>query len=346
MSGTWAVVLAGGAGTRFWPRSRPARPKQCLALDGERTLLQRTVDRLEGLIPPDRVLVLTGAPMADTVREQLPGLPLENLLVEPSGRGTLPALAWAAVEVQRRGGARMAALPSDHRVADEPLFREVLEAALAVADQGRLVLLGAPPTRPETGFGWIVPDRALGVTCGQPVYGVQRFVEKPPRPQAEALMAAGALWNTGMFCWRCDVWLEALAKGLPGTARALARLPGEGIEGIWPELEAISVDHGLLERAEGLVVLPAPFGWADLGSWEAMAEVFPTHPLGHARVRAGLALDGGDHVVDAPGKLVVTLGVERLVIVDTGDVLLVCRREDAQRVGAIPGELARRGLEP
>lgn len=325
----YAVVLAGGRGTRFWPLSRRVRPKQCLSLDGGPTLIQRTVARLAPLVPPERVLVVTGPDMVDAVRAQLPGIPEENLLVEPAPRNTAPVVAWTALEVERRGGGTLLVLPSDHAVADEARFRDTLAEAAAVAATGGLVTLGIVPTRAETGFGWIEPGAYEGTSAP-----VVRFVEKPPQAVADALFAGGRhLWNAGMFVWRHDVVLDAVARHLPRTAEALAALrAGAGLADTWTRFDATSVDYGILEHHDAIRVVPADFGWSDVGSWPALAEVLPDRGWGSGVAEAVVAEGAGANLVHAPGKLVALLNVKELIVVDTPDVLLVTRREDAQSV--------------
>lgn len=328
-----AVVLAGGRGTRFWPLSRRNLPKQCLSLDGGPTLLQRTISRLSPLIPRERVLVVTGPDMVDPVRDQLADLPPENILVEPSSRNTAPVVAWSAYEVERRGGGVVAVLPSDHYIGDEAGFRADLATAARVAEEGGLVTLGVRPSRPETGFGWIEPDEPeSGATGGS--QKVRRFVEKPPLALAEAMLAGGRhLWNAGMFVWRADVVLEAVRQHLPSTHAALQALrEGASIDAVWQRMEATSVDYGILEHATDIRVIPVDFGWSDVGSWPALADVLPPEEWGTGVAASVVASASRANLVHAPGKLVALLGVEGLILVDTPDALLVARREDAQAV--------------
>ncbi|MDP2314131.1 MAG: sugar phosphate nucleotidyltransferase [Pseudomonadota bacterium] len=332
----FAVVLAGGRGTRFWPLSRRALPKQCLSLDGGPTLLQRTVARTG--LPPERVLIVTGPDMVAAVREQLPGI---ELLVEPSPRNTAAAIAWAAFEVERRGGAGSYVLPSDHVVQDEPAFRTALATAAAVAETGALVTLGVRPTRPETGFGWIEVGEGTG-----PDRPVRRFVEKPGRAVAEALLAGGQhLWNAGMFVWSSEALLAAVDTHLSGTAAMVAGLrSGSTIADVWALAEATSIDYGVLERAEGIRVVPVDFGWSDVGSWPALLEVLPAGEGGVSVAEAVIAIRAEGNVVHAPGKVVALLGVDGLVVVDTPDALLVAPVADAQDVRLLLEEAERRGL--
>ena len=326
MKAPWVVILAGGAGTRFWPRSRRARPKPCLALLDDRSLLQATIDRITPLVP--RMLVVTGVDMADAIRAAAPGLPADHFLVEPSPRNTAPALALALREVERRGGDGMIVLPSDHRIVDEAGFRDRIGAALAAAETGALVLLGVRPTGPRVGFGWIVPGAAIGPGLRQ----VTRFVEKPPPPVVDALLADGASWNAGIFVWTTKAFREALGACLPAT---LAAVEAED----WAATDTISVDHGVIERWGHRLVVEADVGWDDLGSWPAMEAVYPAAPGGVARETTVFAEGASGNIVDAPGRLVVLLGVEDLVIVEDGGVWMVAAKSALDRLPALAAKL-------
>jgi mannose-1-phosphate guanylyltransferase len=338
---TWALVLAGGRGTRFWPLSRRALPKQCLSLDGGPTLLERAVARAG--VPVERVIVVTGPDMADAVRAVAPaGV---RVVVEPSGRNTSPAIAWGAHLVRQAGGQRFVVLPSDHLVADEARFAHDLHEAVAVAAGGALVTLGVRPTRPETAFGWIEP-RADGAALVARDRRVARFVEKPPLAVAQELLAGGtALWNAGMFAWRVDALLDAYARHLPRTRAALDALAdGAALAEAWGAMDATSIDYGVLEHHEDVRVVPVDVGWSDVGSWTALDDVLPAGEGGVAVAQEVVALDAGRNVVHAPGKLVALLGVRDLLIVDAPDALLVARRDDAQAVRRLLEEVERRGL--
>jgi mannose-1-phosphate guanylyltransferase len=332
----FAVVLAGGRGTRFWPLSRRNLPKQCLSVDGGPTLLQRTVARTG--LPPERVLVVTGPDMVEPVRAQLPGVPV---LVEPAPRNTAPAIAWATSEVARRGGAGCFVLPSDHAIADEASFRAALGLAATAAEDGALVTLGVRPSRPETGYGWIEPGEGA-----PPALPVRRFVEKPPLAVAETLLAGGRhLWNAGMFVWTTRALRDAVDRYLPGTAEMLRRLDaGAEVADVWSLSEATSIDYGVMERSDRIRVVPVDFGWSDVGSWPALQEILPPGEGGAVVAEAIVARNARGNVVHAHGKLVALLDVEDLVVVDTPDAVLVTRKGSSQDVRLLLEEIERRGL--
>ncbi len=345
------LVMAGGRGTRFWPLSRARLPKQCLPLAGERTLIQRTVARLKGLVDPEEILVATGRGMEDAIRAQLPELPPENFLVEPRGRNTAPCIAWGAVEIARRAGgeAVMAVLPADHVVSDEQLFRDTLAAAArAASETNSLVTIGIKPTRPETGYGYLWLGGELGRWGDKAFHRVRRFVEKPDHKTAQTFLESGDyLWNAGMFCWTVDAIRDAYREYLPGTwaaMEALAHKPGT-IEDLWERFDATSVDYGVMERSRGVLTVPGSFGWSDVGAWTALPEVLAATAGGCVRAADTVVIESQDNVVHAPGKLVALLGVSGAVVVDTPDVLLISRRERAQEIREITKELRRRGLD-
>ncbi len=345
MSAPHAVIIAGGRGTRFWPRSRAHLPKQCLSLDGGRTLIQRTVDRIAPLVPPENVWVITGQSMADTIRAQLPAVPTANVLVEPIGRNTAPCVAWGTRVVQQQAGddAVVFVLPADHVIADEPGFRDCLErAAEAARESGALVTLGIRPTRPDTGFGY------LEVGSGDAVCPVQRFVEKPDAETAKGYLASGRyLWNAGMFVFTVASMVAELKRQLPQLWRGVVAIVDDPdlLAERFARLQKISVDYGVMEGAHAVLTVPADIGWSDVGSWAAVAEHLPETPLGPGLVGRAIAVDACDNVVHAPEKLVALVGVSGLVVVDSGDALLVCPRDQAQRVREVVDQLEAGGLE-
>jgi mannose-1-phosphate guanylyltransferase/mannose-6-phosphate isomerase len=342
----YAVILAGGGGTRLWPLSRQARPKPFLNLLGDRTLLQATVDRLSPLIEPNDVFVVADGRYAPFVREQLPELPEPNLVLEPVGRNTAAAVALAAVTIDRLGDDVMCVLPADHLVTDEAAFRGALEAAGARAARGDMVTLGIAPTGPETGFGYVLATGDPEPIDGLAAYRVERFVEKPSIERAAELIESGrASWNAGIFIWRRDVVLDGLQRHAPDI---VGPMTGEGLAGHYPTLRATSIDYALLEPAsqEGLVaVIPVEAGWSDVGTWAALLDAMGGGVA--SSVGAGsdlLAIDTGDVMVHATGgRLVALVGLSDTIVVDTPDAILVCARDRAQDVKRVVDELAASG---
>lgn len=348
----YAVIMAGGGGTRLWPLSRSARPKPFLPLLGDRTLLQATVSRLSPLIEPRDVFVVTDARYAPMVHEQVPELPLGNLLPEPMGRNTAAAVAYATAAIDRPGDEVMVVLPADQRILDEAAFRAALASAAGRAADGDLVTLGISPTRPETGYGYVLATGEAVEVGGSPTFRVERFLEKPSQERAEALIGSGrASWNGGIFVWRRDAARDGLARHAPDIWEAVVAAVAGGagaVAAAYPSIRATSIDYALLEPAsqEGRVaVVPISVGWSDLGSWDALLETGE----GGSGVRAQGAGDviaiGGQHsLVRADGeRLVVVVGVRDTVVVDTPDALLVCAADAAQDVKAVVERLAAEG---
>jgi len=350
-----AVILAGGRGTRFWPRSRTRTPKQLLNIVGKDTMLQQTVARLRPLIPAERIWTVTNAEQAVAVRKQVPAAARKRVLTEPTGRNTAAAIALAAIHVRHAAGgdALMAVLPADHFIELDKKYREIVSAALDVARHpGRMVVLGIPPTRPETGFGYVERMSESIGTTGFPVFPVLRFTEKPELKLAQEYVAAGNYhWNAGMFFWRVSTFLENLKKYLPKTYAALERLAASigtrvyerKLRAVYPKLENISVDYAVLEpatRAEGeprVFVIPAEVGWSDIGSWGAVHGLLldKNSTDGNVFLTPGYALDARGNLISCPGKMAAVIGVHDLIVVDTPDALLICPRDRTQDVGKI-----------
>jgi mannose-1-phosphate guanylyltransferase len=349
----YAVVMAGGSGTRFWPQSRHAWPKQFLALaDKQLSLLQQTVARLSGSIPPERILVVTSERHAEATREQLPTLPPENVLAEPAARNTAPCVAWAAAHVSARSPrAVMAVLPSDPHIQDEVGYRAVLSRALEAASDGGLITIGVSPTRPETGYGYI----EVGPTLKEGVHRVTRFVEKPTLERAQGFLHAGNfLWNSGMFFFRADVVLDEFERQLPdlhqfarGSRELLARGSSdtEYAKARYAELTSISIDHGIMEKARDIRVVPGAFGWFDIGSWTTAYELAAKDDDGNTQHAEAVLLDCERCYVRAgDGKVIALVGLKDLIVVDTKDALLIMPRERAQDVKRVVELLQRRDL--
>ncbi len=352
-----AVILAGGRGTRFWPRSRTRTPKQLLNIVGRDTMLEQTVSRLAPLFPPSRQWVVTNSEQADAVRRQMPRVPASHILAEPIGRNTAAAIGLAAAHLLHDGlgkqnDALMAVLPADHYIAQPAAYVKIVRAALHVArSAGTLVVLGIPPSRPETGFGYIERARGKAVDAdGAPVFSVKQFTEKPELARAKNYVASGRYyWNAGMFFWRVSTFLGNLEKFLPKTHDALMRLAGEigtkryagTLARIYPQLENISVDYAILEQvtrrsaAPSVFVLPAAIGWSDIGSWAAVYELLAKKAGENVSAGKFNALDAQGNFLWSPKKFVAALGIRDLVVVETDDALLICPRERAQDVGKI-----------
>lgn len=350
MQDVFAVIMAGGSGTRFWPQSRQAWPKQFLALaDAEQSLLQQTVRRLSGTIPADRILVVTSERHASATREQLPMLPAANVLAEPAARNTAPCVAWAAAHVSARSpNAVMAVLPSDPHIQDEAGYQRVLERALAAARDGGLVTIGVEPTRPETGYGYI----EVGAALSDGVHRVTRFVEKPTLERAQGFLLAGNFkWNSGMFFFRADVVLEEFERQLPdlfqfvrGSRELLERGESdtEYARARYAQLTSISIDHGIMEHARDIRVVPGSFGWFDIGSWTTAYELAEKDSEGNAQKAETALVDSeGCYVRAKSGKLVALVGMKDVVVVDTEDALLIMPRERAQDVKRVVELLSR-----
>jgi mannose-1-phosphate guanylyltransferase len=348
-----AVILAGGRGTRFWPRSRTRTPKQLLNIVGKDTMLQQTVARLRPLIPAERIWTVTNTEQAAAVGKQVPVAARKRVLREPSGRNTAAAIALAAIHIRHTAGgdALMAVLPADHYIELEKQYREIAKAALDVARApGRMVVLGIPPTRPETGFGYVERMSESIGTTGFPVFPVLRFTEKPELKLAQEYVASGNYhWNAGMFFWRVSTFLENLKSFLPKTHAALEKLSAsigtrsyEGkLRGLYAKLESISVDYAILEpatRTEGdprVFVIPAEVGWSDIGSWAAVYELLAKQRGENVLAGDGHAFDAAGNFLWSPSKFVAAIGVRDLVVVETPDALLICPRDRAQDVGKI-----------
>jgi len=339
-----ALILAGGSGTRFWPSSRRHRPKQLLSLDGDRTLLRTTVERLAPEIGPASVWVCTTRELAPAVAAELPEVPPEQILAEPEGRNTAPAIGWAlrSMPEAARSGV-VAVLPADHRFEDAAAFRATLAAAGAAAREGWIVTLGVPPRWPETGYGYLELGPILDAETG--LHRVARFTEKPDRETAEAYLEGGGhLWNAGIFVFRGDLLLAELARFEPEITRgleAIAAAPERTAE-LYPGLPKTSIDYAVMERTEKIATLPLEAGWSDLGSWEALAELLPADDDGNRRRGDVFAVDARDNLLYADAGTVAVLGVDNLAVVRTGDAVLVLPRERSQEVRRIVDELRRR----
>jgi mannose-1-phosphate guanylyltransferase len=365
----YAVILAGGGGTRLWPLSRPDRPKPFLRLLGDETLIQRTVARLWPLIGPEDVYVVAERRHLPLSAEQLPAVPAANLIGEPMGRNTAAAVALAAEGIDRPEDEVMIVLPADAFIADEAGFRDALATAWALAEMGRLVTLGVTPDRPETGYGYVLARPPARQHHGRPTFDVDRFVEKPTADKAAELMATGlASWNAGIFAWSRATIRDRLARhagDILTPIRALCRQgaapqPSPELDATYPTIRSTSIDYAVMEPASlqgDVAVVPMSVGWSDLGSWAALRDALRDAPGGAWRDDAAATSDGArpaatvgagnrrdigssDSLVLAGARLVVTIGLRDVIVVDTPDALLVCAADRAQDVKKIAEELA------
>lgn len=346
-----AVLLAGGRGTRFWPRSRMRTPKQLLNIAGRETMLRETFVRLARIIPPRNLWTVTNAEQSAAVCRELRTVPAPHILAEPVGRNTAAAIGLAAIHLARGyGDALMAVLPADSYVANPLRYRTLVRAALALAlAPGNLVVLGVPPTRPETGYGYIERGDVAARPNGVAAFAVRRFTEKPSLAVARRYLTSGKyLWNAGMFFWRVSSFLENLRRFLPKTHVALMSLSktigtreyDSALRRIYPRLENISVDYAVMEpasRVKGarVTVIPAEVGWSDIGSWAAVYELLAAKRGGNVSAGSFLALDSAGNYFWSPKKFVAAIGVRDLVLVETDDAILLCSRDRSQDVGKI-----------
>jgi mannose-1-phosphate guanylyltransferase len=355
----YAVIMAGGGGTRLWPLSRQSQPKQMLNLFDDRSLFQASVERLEGVFSCERILVVTVEDQAKELQEQCPDIPKVNFLIEPMPRGTASVVGLAAVALKHRDPqAVMAVLTADHFIGDEDKFRHALRAAYEIAQDGYLVTLGIQPTYAATGYGYIQQGQAIGTYGGLNAFRVLRFKEKPGEEQAREMLISGDhAWNSGMFVWKVDRILQEFERQMPSLHSDLTGIdrawetPEQSavIDKVWPALKTETIDYGIMEGADRVAVIPAAdWNWSDVGSWDSLFEVLPTDEDGNIVM-------GGQHLgldttrslvyVSQEHRLIVTIGVSDLVLVDTGDVLLVCHKEQAQKVRQVVDTLKKSGQD-
>ena len=353
-----AVVLAGGVGERFWPQSRRRRPKQLLDLTGRGSMLDLTLQRLDGLVRPEDTWVMTFAEQRAAVVAELKGrVPEANVIGEPDIRNTAPSIGLAAAVVRRtRGDEAILVLPADHLIEDVDRFREQVRAAARfIETEGSHALLtfGIVPTRPETGYGYIRAGAARGRENDAAIFAVDAFLEKPTAEKAAELVGSGCLWNSGMFLWRAGAVLDGIAAHLPELAAVLARIEqavgtpefGEVLKREYRQAPSVSIDYGLLEKSRDVVVMRADFAWNDVGSWEFVRTTGQRDAAGNVTVGDHVLIDAKENTVVAPGRVIGLIGVEGLVVVDAGDAILVCRRDRVQDIKQIVAELKRRGRD-
>jgi len=351
----YALIMAGGSGTRLWPCSREACPKQLLGLLSESTMLQEACQRITPLVPSDRIFVVTNEACSDVVRRQIPQVPTDNVIGEPEGHGTGPCIGLSALYLRRLDPeAVMAVLTADHYIEKADELRRALGAAAQVAEEGHLVTLGIEPNRPATGYGYIQRGEKSAQANGYDVYRVEKFTEKPDLTTAQAFIESGRYyWNSGMFIWKVSTILREFEKLMPqlyaqlmeidaalGTAEERAVL-----ERIWSKVENQTIDYGVMERADEVAVIPVDIGWSDVGSWATLFELLPADGEGNVVVGQHIGLDTKGCLIHGSHRLVTTIGLEDMIVVDTEDVLLVCPKERAQEVRDLVKKLKESGKE-
>lgn len=356
----YAVIMAGGAGTRFWPASRKARPKQLLDLWGE-PMIRRTCDRLRSVVPLDAQWIITGAHLVEPIAAAVPDLPRPQIIAEPVGRNTAPCVGLGAMLLQALHGpdAVFGLFPADHFIQGEEAFAQCLRAAYAEAANDAIVTLGIPPTRPETGYGYIrLAHKPSAQAATRPeAIAVEAFVEKPDRHTALGYLESGTyLWNAGIFVARVSTMLAEIERQMPDLYAGLRELEksfgterfAAALEAIYPTLPSTSIDYGVMENAGRVLTIPVTFGWSDVGHWGALDETLPADEAGNVGVGRTLHIDSRQSIaVSTTGsdKLVVTLGMEGVVVVDTPDALLVCPRDKVQDVRKVVTWLEKEGRE-
>ncbi|ARA93341.1 mannose-1-phosphate guanylyltransferase [Rhodothermaceae bacterium RA] len=341
---THAVIMAGGIGSRFWPKSRRARPKQFLQVFGEQTLIQNTVARLQGLIPPERCFVVTHERYVEQTRDQLPALPAENILAEPISRNTAPCITYAAVKLLAQDpDATMVVLPADHVIPNVRQFHEVLHVAIEKAQEpGAIVTIGITPTHPATGYGYIQFEGSLDPSDPAPrAYPVRTFAEKPDQETAERFIDSGDfLWNSGMFIWRADTILDQVHTHLPEAYDAFRLVQDalgtdrepEAVAEAFQKSPSTSIDYGVMEHADHVYVVPGAFGWSDVGDWRAVYDLSDKDDHGNVLRGNAIVHDASRCLVHAEDRLVVLIGIHDVIVVDTDDAVLICNRDNTQQV--------------
>lgn len=352
----YAVILAGGVGTRLWPRSRRNRPKQLLSLVGKQSLLQMTVDRIRPIIPSERVFIMTNQEYVADIRSQVPNVPAAQVIGEPAVRGTAPAIGLGAYVIEQLDpDAVMISLHADHYFSDEEQFRRAVVAAAGVAGDRWLVSLGVRPEYPATGYGYVELAQNLGTYQGHSAYEVKQFKEKPDLETARRFVASdNYLWNSGIFCWRIDVILDAFRRLLPEHAAVLKRIASafgterwnDALAREWATIpEEATIDRGIMERADRVATVPMSAGWSDIGSWESLAELMPMNDDENVIAGDVVAFDSRRVFAHSDNRFIALVGVNDLIVVDDSDAILVCHRKRAQHVKEIVKWLEQEGRE-
>lgn len=342
-----AVIMAGGKGERFWPKSRQKMPKQLISLtDDCKTMIQLSVERVSKLISEENIYIATGIDYASIISHQLPNIPSANILVEPMGRNTAPCIGLAAIHILRKDpNGVMVVLPSDHLIMNDKEFLNTLKSAVSVAkNENNLVTIGITPTYAETGYGYIKTGEKIKNISKQEILEVERFVEKPDKSTAEAYVSSGNyLWNSGMFIWKASTILKNIEMHLPDLYQGLMKIKDnidkDDIEEIlyeeYQNFDSISIDYGIMEKANSVYTIPGNFGWDDVGSWNALERIFDSDNYGNILKGNVISVDTKGCIIESEDKLIATIGVEDLVIVETKDATLVCPKSKCQDIKSL-----------
>ncbi len=352
----YAVIMAGGKGTRFWPLSRGKRPKHLLNITGEKSVIQYTVDRVTPLVGRDRVLIVTGASHSDEIREQLPHLPPENILVEPVGRNTAPCIGLAALHIRKRNPeAVMCVFPSDHLIADTESFLDSLTTASEVAKMNDcLITIGIKPQWPETGYGYMERGKITDTIGKTGIYEVRSFREKPDTATAETFLKEGRFfWNSGMFIWKASTILHMIQRLIPDLYEGLLKIEKsigtthekDVLSTIYRDIQSVSIDYSIMEKARNVFMVEGNFGWNDIGSWDALWDVLDKDESGIAARGDVIPFDSSNSLIYSPQKMVAMIGVKDLIVVETGDSLLICKRGTSQDVRKVVEHLEKNDMK-
>jgi mannose-1-phosphate guanylyltransferase len=354
----YIVIMAGGSGTRFWPRSRATLPKQMLNLFGEQTMLQLTYNRIKGFVDNNQILVITNKELRERIIEQLPDIPVENIIAEPFGRNTAPCIALATAIIKKRAGESetMVVLPADHLIQETDKFKDCMLAAVDYApEQGCLMTVGIKPTYPETGYGYIQKDEKISEQLDRPIYKVKTFAEKPDAEIALRFIECGDfLWNSGMFIWTVSAIEQAMEEFQPELADSFNKIVpkidspkmDDAVYDVYSKIKSVSIDYGVMEMATKVCVIEADFNWSDVGSWEAVYNLSQKdHENNVIEAFNKVLLDSRNNYIFSSKKIVATVGVRDLVVVDTDDALLICKKEESQKVKDLVEIIRRNGWE-
>lgn len=349
----YALIMAGGEGTRLWPLSRRSLPKQFLSFTNKRTMIQETVERIKPLIPPEKTLIVTRDIYQEETVRQLPGIPLGNIIAEPMGKGTAPCIGLAAIYICREDpDATMVVLPADHLIANcDEFLRVITVADRVIQEKDYLVTIGLEPAFPATGYGYICLGERIDTIEGKAIYSVPKFVEKPKLPLAKELLATQrCLWNSGIFVWKASTILEEMERFLPGIYQGLVKIgaswglpaTNQVITNVYERIEGISIDYGVLERTKSIVVVRGNFERIDVGNLAALEGIYPKDERGNAVKGEFIGVDSSRNIVYSPGKLVALIGLEGVIIIETEDAILMCPKNRCQEVKLLVEKLQER----